>query len=148
MIPLWVSKSPSENVCGLLTKVILINNYHGHLPFVEASNIANLFKQCRNLKNVKICECANFLLPDLMLLLQEDEEIVCTPDMLELNPPDSIKGWREEFNGGEPLNRDGSKAWARAMTYFKQIFQARNWDFYLNPEVCPFGKGILRRHDA
>jgi hypothetical protein len=125
MIPLWVSKSPSQIVCGLLTKVILINNCFGQLPFVDASNIAPLFKQCRNLKSVKIRECVNFSLPELMVLLHENGEIVCDLYMLELNPPDSIKGgWSRE------PDRYGSKAWAQAMPYFKQIFQARNQNFF------------------
>jgi hypothetical protein len=140
MIPLWVSKLPSQIVCGLLTEVILINNYFGQLPFVETSNIAPLFKQCRNLKSVKIRECVKYSLPELMVLLHDYEDIVCDLDMLELNPPHSIKGgW------GYKPDRDGSKAWAEAMSCFKQIFQARNQNFFLNPEVCSCGKGVLRR---
>jgi hypothetical protein len=69
-----------------------------------------------------------------MILLQEGQEIVCTLDTLVLEPTINFED-----------RRVTSKVWVKAMLYFKEIFEARNIDFILNPKLCVCGEGVLSK---
>jgi hypothetical protein len=140
MIPFWIAISPSKTICELLIRITIndSNRFEDtcvNLPHVTAANVSLIFMRCPNLKSVTISECNKFSPFELMQLLNDDQEINCTLDKLNLFPTYRLY-----------MTRDATIDWIQAMLYFKEIFQSRNSNFKLKPQVCSCGEGLFEKY--